>query len=91
MKSSKSKASLEKVPSVHKSITKIKHSASRSQPKQGIFYDFAKILDWIESRTGCDLRTPPAEITHEQIEIRNNKLFPFIKENFMYFAKLGLF
>lgn len=48
------------------------------------WYDMGKVIEWIESTTNLDFRSP-LSLTPEQIELRNKKLFPFIKETFLYY------
>ena len=86
MKDKKRKLISPLVP-LKKCLAKIKcihSSAATKVPYQNekTWYDLGKVIDWIENTTNSDLRSAP-ELSSEQVDIRNKKLFPFIKESFV--------
>ncbi len=76
-----------------KSIVKMKTSPAQkvvaTPTREKTYYDLGKLIDWIENATNADLRSPPTTLSPEQIELRNKKLFPFIKESFLYVSGRG--
>jgi len=70
---------------IKKTIAKKKTQPIHEQKKQvhDKYYNMNKIINWIQSQTNIDFRLSRT-LTQEQTEIRNQELFPLIKEKFLY-------
>ncbi len=80
---SKQKKSGTSPAKLKKSLTKPSKPKSRSTTpaKRGkTWYDMSRVLDWVEATTNADIRST-GNLSPEQIEVRNSKLFPLIKES----------
>jgi hypothetical protein len=65
---------------IKKTIKKVKQKVNPTPTKtENVWYDLGKVIDWIEDITGFDIRSP-CKLTSDQNEIRNKKLFPYIKQ-----------
>ncbi len=53
-----------------------KHSGKKSKDT---WYELDKVIDWVQQETGHDLRTA-GPMDEEALSVRNEKLFPLIKE-----------